>query len=300
MNLSIIVPCYNEEESVNQFYDELIKALKEEKIAHEILFINDGSTDETMLKLKELSKKDKNVKVISFSKNFGKESAMLAGLQHASGKYVSIIDADLQQPIDVFINMYKKLLDNDDYDVVAAYRENRDTDNKIKSMLTPVFYKIMNRTSEIKLLPGSSDFRVFKSTVKDAIISLPERSRFLKGMFSWVGFNTIYVPYEPQNRRYGTSKWSLLSLVKYAIGGIVSFSTFPLSIVFIIGVIMFLLALLNVLFDNLGIKTIILFISLLGLMVGIVSLYLIRMYKNSLQRPHYIIKEKIGFKTTKR
>ena len=300
MNLSIIVPCYNEEESVGLFYDKLTKLLKEDEITYEVLFVNDGSTDDTLLRLKELAKKDKNVKIISFSKNFGKEAAMLAGLENVSGKYVSIIDADLQQPVEVLVSIYKKLLDNEEYDIVAAYRETRNNDNKIKSLLTPLFYRIMNKTSEIKLLPGASDFRVFKSYVKDAIISLKERSRFLKGMFSWVGFNTIYVPYEPENRKYGTSKWSLLHLIKYAIGGIVSFSTFPLAVVFVIGAIMFLISLLNLLFNNLGIKTIILFISLLGLMIGTISLYLIRMYKNSLQRPHYIIKEKIGFKATKR
>lgn len=300
MNLSVIVPCYNEEESVDTFYEELSKILKDENISHEVLFVNDGSTDETQVKLKELATKDKNVKVISFSKNFGKESAMLAGLEHAKGKYIAIIDADLQQPVEVLVGMYKKLIDNvDDYDIVAAYRENRNSDNKVKVFLTPLFYRIINKISEIKLLPGASDFRVFKSCVKDAIISLPERSRFLKGMFSWVGFNTIYVPYEPEDRKYGKSKWSLIHLIKYAIGGIVSYSTFPLAVVFVVGVIMFVLALLNVIFNNYGARTIILFISLIGLMIGVISLYLIRMYKNSLQRPHYIIKEKIGFKATK-
>lgn len=299
MNLSVIVPCYNEEESVEIFYNELVKQLNDEKITHEVLFINDGSIDDTMIKLEGLSKKDKNVKIISFSKNFGKESAMLAGLEHASGKYVSIIDADLQQPVEVLISMYKKLIDNKDYDIVAAYRENRDNENKIKTMLTPLFYKIINKTSEIKLLPGASDFRVFKKEVKDAIISLKEQSRFLKGMFSWVGFNTIYVPYEPLDRKFGKSKWSLIKLIKYAIGGIVSFSTFPLAVVFVVSAVLFILSLLNVLFGIFGMKTLILFLSIIGLMIGVISLYLIRMYKNSLQRPHYIIKEKIGFRATK-
>lgn len=297
MNLSIIVPCYNECESIDEFYAEMINSLKEEKITYELIFIDDGSSDDTLIKLKEISKKNKNVKIISFSKNFGKEAAMLAGLENSSGKYISIIDADMQQLPKTLLEMYKKLIDNTEYDVVAAYREKRGNDGSLKTLLTPIFYRIMNKTSEVSLLPGASDFRVFKSCVKDAIISLPERSRFLKGMFSWVGFNTIYVPYEPDNRKYGESKWSLLNLIKYAIGGIVSFSIFPLAVVFIIGLFMFLIAFLNLLFNDLGIKTVIFFISLNGLMIGIISLYLIRMYKNSLSRPIYIIKEKIGFKS---
>lgn len=299
MDLSVIVPCYNEYESLDNFYNEVTKVLKEEKLKYELIFVDDGSLDDTLLKLKEINEKDKNVKIIGFSRNFGKEAAMLAGLENASGKYVSIIDADMQQQPSFLLDMYKKLLDNNDYDVVCAYREKRNNESGLKTFLTPIFYRIINKISEVQLLPGASDFRVFKSSVKDAIISLKENNRFLKGMFSWVGFNTIYVPYEPDNRLYGESKWSIIKLIKYAVGGIVSFSTFPLTMAFIISLCMFLIALLNVVFGNLSIRTIIFFISLIGLMVGIISLYISRIYKNSLRRPNYIVKEKIGFKASK-
>jgi len=297
MNLSVIVPCYNESEAINVFYDEIKKVLDEEKLTYELIFVDDGSTDNTLSILKEFNKKDKNVKIVSFSRNFGKEAAMLAGLQHSKGTYVSIIDADMQQNPKTLLEMYKKLIDNKDYDVVAAYREKRSNDGAIKTFLTPFFYKIINKISEVKLLPGASDFRVFKKEVKDAILSLKESNRFLKGMFSWVGFNTIYVPYEPDERKYGESKWSLISLIKYAISGIVSFSTFPLSMVFIISIIMFILGFLNIIFGLYKFRSTILFLSLLGLMIGIIALYVARIYKNSLNRPIYIIKEKIGFKS---
>ena len=296
MKLSVIVPCYNEGKSINEFYKRLKDKLSERKISHEIIMVDDGSSDDTYEFLNLISKEDKDVKVIVFSKNFGKESAMLAGLKEAKGSFVAIMDADLQHPPDMLIQMYDKLLSEPKYDVVCAYKANRKDEGSLKRTLTSIFYKINNKISEAKLLPGASDFRVFKSCVKDAIVSLPEKKRFLKGIFAWAGFNTIYVPYMPEKRQYGTSKWSIVKLIKYSLSGIISFSTFPLSFVFILSIIIFLIGLINfILMGNLSHKTIILFESFIMLSIGMISLYVSRIYKESLNRPCYIIKEKIGF-----
>ncbi len=300
MKLSVIVPCYNEGESLNEFYDAVSKRLELEKITHEFIMVDDGSSDNTMDVLRNLSSKDKCVKVISFSRNFGKEAAMYAGLKACSGEYVSIMDADLQHTPDTLIMMYNKLIQNKDYDIVASYKENREDESSIKRTLTSLFYRFNNMISNVKLLPGASDFRVFKSCVRDAIISLPEEERFLKGMFSWVGFNTIYVPYTPSKRLHGNSKWSLIKLIKYSLSGIISFSTKPNKFIFILGVVTFLIGFLNfILFGSLANKTIILFLSFIMLSIGILSLYISRIYKRVLNRPCYIVKEKIGFNSKK-
>ena len=300
MKLSVIVPCYNEGESLNEFYDAVSKRLELEKITHEFIMVDDGSSDNTMDVLRNLSSKDKCVKVISFSRNFGKEAAMYAGLKACSGEYVSIMDADLQHTPDTLIMMYNKLIQNKDYDIVASYKENREDESSIKRTLTSLFYRFNNMISNVKLLPGASDFRVFKSCVRDAIISLPEEERFLKGMFSWVGFNTIYVPYTPSKRLHGNSKWSLIKLIKYSLSGIISFSTKPNKFIFILGVVTLLIGFLNfILFGSLANKTIILFLSFIMLSIGILSLYISRIYKRVLNRPCYIVKEKIGFNSKK-
>lgn len=296
MKLSIIVPCYNEMASVEEFHKQVTENLKKEKITYEIIFVDDGSLDDTFLKVENLNKNDKNVKGIRFSRNFGKESAMLAGLNYCSGDYIAIMDADLQHTPAMLVEMYKKLINDDTYDVVCAYKANRNDESSLKRTLTSIFYKVNNKISDVKLLPGASDFRVFKSCVKDAIVSLPEKTRFLKGIFSWVGFNTIYVPYTPEKRLYGTSKWSLIKLVKYSLGGIVSFSTKPIKAISILGLLVFIVGLVNfLLMGNLANRTIILFVSLIMLSLGIISLYISRIYSNILNRPWYIIKNKIGF-----
>lgn len=296
MQLSIIVPCYNEAETLNEFYNMVTNFLTNEKMKYELIMIDDGSTDDTFAKLKELSEKDKNVKVISFTRNFGKESAMLAGLREAKGECIAIMDADMQHTIDVMFMMYNKLLDNKDYDIVCAYREKREDEPSLKRTLTSLFYKLNNKISYVKLLPGASDFRVFRSCVKDAIISLPEKNRFLKGIFSWLGFNTIYVPYTPEKRMHGASTWSVFKLIKYSIGGIISFSTKPLKYVFASSLLVFMIGLLNfLLLGNLSYRTIILFLGILILNIGIISLYITRIYVSSLNRPSYIIKTKLGF-----
>ena len=296
MKLSIVVPCYNEAGSINQFYDSLVEALKQEKITYEIIFIDDGSYDDTKVNILELNKKDKNVKMISFSRNFGKESAMLAGLEHTSGDYIAIMDADMQHSPTTMIDMYNKLLEDPNYDSICAYKASREDEGGIKRTLTAMFYRFNNIVSDTKLLPGASDFRVFKKVVRDAIISLPEKTRFLKGIFSWVGFNTIYVPYTPEKRLYGKTKWSLTKLLRYSLGGIVSFSTIFLKLLGVCSIPLFLIGLLNfILLGELSSKTILLFCSVIILWLGIIAIYISRIYSNILGRPCYIIREKIGF-----
>ncbi len=295
MQLSVIVPMFNEASTLDEFCKSVTEALKKEKITYELIMVDDGSSDDTMEKLKSITMENKNIKVISFSRNFGKESAMLAGLEHASGKYVAIMDADLQHTPEVLISMYNKLIQNPEYDVVSSYKESRNTEAPFKRTLTSIFYRINNMLSDVKLLPGASDFRVVKSCVKDAIISMPEKTRFLKGIFSWVGFNTIYVPYTPEKRMYGSSKWSIFKLIKYSLGGIISFSTKPVKSVFVVGFLSFIICLTNfILMGNLSHRTIILLIGTLLLCVGIIALYISRIYSNILNRPCYIIKQKIG------
>lgn len=298
MELSVVVPCYNESQTLEEFYTSVCTALKKEKITYELIMVDDGSCDNTMEILEDVCNENKNIKVISLSRNFGKEAAMLAGLNHATGKYVSIMDADLQHTPEALITMYKKLIENPEYDVVASYKESRKDETTLKRTLTSIFYRINNLLSDVKLLPGASDFRVFKSCVKDAIISLPEKTRFLKGIFSWVGFNTIYVPYTPKKRTYGSSKWSIMKLIKYSLGGIISFSTKPIKSVFVIGILSFIGCFINfILMGNLSHRTIILLIGILLFCIGIMSLYISRIYSNILGRPCYIIKRKIGFDT---
>ena len=300
MEISVVVPCYNEAPTILEFHKLLTESLKKENLIYELIMVDDGSEDDTMEKLRSITKKDKSVKVISFSRNFGKEAAMLAGLKHCNGKYVAIMDADLQHTPEVLLKMYDKLIKNPEYDVVASYKESRYDEKTIKRTLISLFYRINNFVSDVKLLPGASDFRIFKSTVKDAIVSLPEKTRFLKGIFAWVGFNTIYMPYTPSKREYGSSKWSIFKLIKYSLGGIISFSTKPIKGVFVIGLLCFMICLINfILMGYLSSRTIILLIGIVLLCLGVISLYISRIYSNLLGRPCYIIREKIGFEQKK-
>ena len=300
MEISVVVPCYNEAPTILEFHKLLTESLKKENLTYELIMVDDGSEDDTMEKLRRITKKDKSVKVISSSRNFGKEAAMLAGLKHCNGKYVAIMDADLQHTPEVLLKMYDKLIKNPEYDVVASYKESRYDEKTIKRTLISLFYRINNFVSDVKLLPGASDFRIFKSTVKDAIVSLPEKTRFLKGIFAWVGFNTIYMPYTPSKREYGSSKWSIFKLIKYSLGGIISFSTKPIKGVFVIGLLCFMICLINfILMGYLSSRTIILLIGIVLLCLGVISLYISRIYSNLLGRPCYIIREKIGFEQKK-
>ena len=313
MKLSIVVPCYNEEDNVLLIYDEITAALKKEKINYEIVFINDGSKDKTMLKLKEIANNsDEYIKIINFSRNFGKEAAMYAGLKESTGDFVAIIDADMQQKPSLILKMLDILTKNEEYDSVATYQKKR-KDPFIKKIFSNLFYKIINKISEVKFVPGASDFRLFRRTMVNAIIEMTEYYRFSKGIFSWVGFNTYYIPYEADKRAFGKTKWSFIKLFKYAIEGIVSFTTTPLRISTFLGMFISFFAFIyllvtiiqTVMFGNdvPGYASILGTVLLLGgiqlLSLGIIGEYLARTYVETKKRPIYISKEIIDNKNKK-
>ena len=304
--VSVIVPCYNEEENILDFYNTISKTLVKSKKKYEIIFVNDGSRDKTKDVLKTLKSKDNiNLKVLTFSRNFGKEAAMYAGLKESTGDYVSIIDADLQQDPEYLLEMEKVLDEKEDYDSVALFQDKRN-ESKVLKFFKKAFYKIMNSISEVDFISGASDFRMFKRNMVNAIVEISEKNRFSKGIFSWVGFNTYYLPYKANKRNKGESKWSFWSLFKYAISGIVSFSTAPLTFSTILGVIMSFISmiyLIFVIFQKLlfgiaipGYPTIVVLILLLGgiqlLSIGIIGEYLARTYIETKNRPIYILKDK--------
>ena len=308
MKLSLIVPCYNEQDNIFPFFEETAKAFKElpkEIKSLEMIFINDGSSDLTSQKLKELySSYPSVVSVVNFSRNFGKEAAMLAGLRHATGDFVTIIDADLQQRPEIVVEMVKHLIENEDCDMVAAYQDKRN-EGKFISFMKKAFYKCINITSETEFFQGASDFRTFRKRVAEAILSLPEYYRFSKGIFSWIGFNTFYMPYTAEERHSGESKWSFFKFFKYAIDGIIAFTTLPLKVATVSGFVIFLASIIYMIFvilkriilgvDVPGYATIVVLILFLGglqlLLLGVVGEYIARTYIQGKNRPVYIEKE---------
>ncbi|MBQ4572888.1 MAG: glycosyltransferase family 2 protein [Clostridia bacterium] len=308
MKLSLIIPCYNEQDNIFPFFEATANAFKElpKTIKSlEMIFINDGSQDLTSQKLKELySSYPSVVSIVEFSRNFGKEAAMLAGLRHATGDFVTIIDADLQQRPEIVVEMVKHLLDNEDCDMVAAYQEKRN-EGKFISFMKKCFYKCINMTSETEFFQGASDFRTFRKRVADAILSLPEYYRFSKGIFSWIGFNTYYMPYTAEERHSGESKWSFFKFFKYALDGIIAFTTLPLKVATVSGFVIFLASIAYMIFvilkriilgvDVPGYATIVVLILFLGglqlLLLGVVGEYIARTYIQGKNRPVYIEKE---------
>ena len=301
MKLSLVIPCYNEEANINVFYNYVKDNYKDVE-NYELIFINDGSKDNTLLKLKEISSDKKHVKVISFSRNFGKESAMLAGLKASSGDYVCIIDADMQQDPVIVLDMLKILEENDNYDVVSTYQETR-KESSIISFFKKSFYKIINKLSQVDFHQGVSDFRLFRRQVVDAILLLNEDNRFSKDIFSYVGFNNYYYPYIPFERNAGKSSFSFKKLFNYAIDGIISFSTKPLLIPFYLGVMFLIATLISLIillchYDLLilVVTLILLIAGLQFIVMGIIGKYLSQIHIQSKERPIYIIKEKINLK----
>ena len=301
--ISIVVACYNEEEVLPIFYDEINKVSNKLKnINFEFLFVDDGSNDGTLSVIKNLVRKDKRVKYISFSRNFGKEAAMNAGLSYAKGDYVALMDADLQDPPSMLIDMYKYI---DSYDVVATRRITRKGEPKIRSVFSKVWYKLINKISDVEMVDGARDFRLMRRCVVDAILSMNEYNRYSKGIFGFVGFKTKYLEYENVKRVAGKTKWSFLGLVKYAIEGITSFSTLPLTISSLFGMLFCLLAVVAIIFiiirtllygDPVGgwpsLVCIILLVSGVQLLcLGIMGKYLSKMYLETKKRPIYIVRE---------
>jgi glycosyltransferase involved in cell wall biosynthesis len=305
MKLSLIVPCYNEADNVAAFLNATIDAFLGCGYDYEIVFVDDGSRDATLHNLKRLYHEKKcPVKVISFSRNFGKEAGLYAGLQHASGDYICLIDADLQQRPEIARKMVEILEKKAEIDVVAAYQDRRG-EGKLLSFFKKSFYSIINKLSKVQLQSDASDFRCFRRSVADSILQLTEYHRFSKGIFAWVGYSTEFIPYTACERHAGTTKWSFMKLLNYAIEGIIGYSTAPLRLATIIGsftgvssalyLIVVVLQKLIWGIDIPGYATIIVLILLLGgmqlLCIGIIGEYVGRIFEQSKDRPIYIAKE---------
>lgn len=305
--ISVIVSCYNEEQALPLFYEEIERVRKQdfEGVAEfEYIFVNDGSKDNTLKEIKELREKDKKIRYISFSRNFGKEAAMLAGLNAAEGDYVTVMDADLQDPPSLLRQMYDTIK-NDGYDCVATRRVTRKGEPPIRSFFARIFYKIINKMSSIEMVDGARDYRLMKRKVVDAIISLKEYNRYSKGLFSFVGFDTKWIEYENVERVAGKTKWSFWKLFKYAIEGITAFSTTPLILSSLLGLLFCLLSFIAIIFiiartlingdPTAGwpsLVCIIVFVSGVQLFsIGIIGQYLSKTYLEVKNRPIYIIKE---------
>lgn len=303
--LSIIVPCYNEEQTVELFYTEVEKMVERmPDIQTEYLFVDDGSTDRTLEKVKELHVRDKRVKYISFSRNFGKEAAMYAGLEHVSGEYAVIMDADLQDPPMLLPEMLR-IIREEQYDSVATRRVTRKGEPPIRSFCARQFYHIMNKISDVELMDGARDYRFMTRKYVNAVLSLKEFNRFSKGIFGWVGFRTKWLEFENQERSAGETKWSFWKLVQYSLQGIVSFSETPLYIASILGGGMCGVALLAIVFiivrqllfggSAFGWPSMACIVILIGgiqlLSIGILGLYFSKMYLEIKHRPIYIMSE---------
>ena len=303
--ISVIVPCYNEEESMPLFYDEICKVADSFKhVSFEFIFVNDGSKDRTLEIARDLSKKDKRVRYISFSRNFGKEAAILAGLEYSVGDYVAIMDADLQDPPSLLHDMYDGIK-NEGYDCVATRRVSRKGEPPIRSFFAKCYYKLINKISKTEIVDGARDYRLMCRQMVDSILELKEYNRFSKGIFSWVGYNTKWLEYKNVERVAGTTKWSFWKLFLYSLESIVAFSTVPLAIASIMGLLFFLVSVIMIIFIIVKTLTfgdpvagwpslvcIIFFVSGVQLFsIGVIGQYLSKLYLEVKKRPIYIVKE---------
>ena len=303
--ISLVIPCFNEEESIPLFYEETDKISEEMKdVDFEFIFIDDGSRDNTLSILRDISKKDKRIKYISFSRNFGKEAGMYAGLEKSTGDYVAIMDVDMQDPPRMLIEMYKKI-ENENIDCVALYTNTHEGYSFFRKHLTKTWYKIINKILKSKQKPGARDFRLMKRSMVESLLSMKEYNRYIKGMFDFIGYKTEWISYEAPERLTGKSKYSLFKLMKYAIEGIVSFSTTPLIVSAYIGILFCLISFLVIIAIILktlifgdpvagwpSMTCIIIFVSGIQLFfLGIIGTYLSKIYLEVKERPIYIIKE---------
>lgn len=297
--LSFVVPCYNEEKNIELFYKNVVESFKNGKYKIEIIFINDGSKDNTLIELKKLlTKKDFSIKIINFSRNFGKEAGIYSGLKASTGDYTVLIDADMQQPPYLVLDMLKVIEQNDKVDIVAYYQEKR-IESKVLAFLKSSFYKTINKITGIPFVNGASDFRLLKRNVVDAVLSFSEHNRFSKGIFAYIGFETYYLPYIPEERANGETSWHLKNLLSYAFSGILSFSKQPLKIItklglfnILVSVIWFVLALIyktnNI---QLLFSFIIFMFGINFVILGYIGEFIIRNYDETRNRPIYIAKE---------
>ena len=311
MKLSLVVPCFNEEQNVRLFHDAAKAVFDKEGYEYEIVFVNDGSNDATLPELKKLhDESDANLRIVSFSRNFGKESAMYAGLEHACGDLICLIDADLQQRPEIAADMVRRLDECPELDCVAAFQKSR-TEGGVLSFFKKSFYGMINAVSETEFVQGASDFRTFRRSVAQAVLSLSEYHRFSKGLLSWVGFNTEYIPYEAEKRAQGESKWSFKKLLRYALDGIVAFSIAPLAVPTALGIFFCAAAVISLIvraivcatgseafgFSSLIVVMLLAIAGLQFLCIGIIGKYLAKTYEQGKKRPIYIAKEIIEPKT---
>lgn len=305
MKISLIIPCYNEEAALPFIYKELVLVSSQLKdYEFEYLFVNDGSSDRTLNILKELAASDPRVNYYSFSRNFGKESAMFAGFCNADGDYVAVMDADLQDPPSLLPQMLE-ILQTGEYDSVATRRVSRDGEPKIRSFFARSFYKIINKISDADIVDGARDFRLMKREMVDAIVAMNEYNRFSKGIFGWIGFRTYWLPYKNVERVAGETKWSFWGLLKYAIDGIINFSQIPLSLASYGGVFLTFVSFLAIIFVVVrrlifgdpvsGWASLVCIITFIGgvqlFCMGIIGQYLSKTYLEAKRRPHFIISE---------
>ncbi|MBO4495946.1 MAG: glycosyltransferase family 2 protein [Clostridiales bacterium] len=307
MLVSLMVPCYNEEEALPYLYEALCKVMQEcPKYEYELIFVNDGSRDKTLSLLRDLAAKDSRIRYISFSRNFGKEAAMYAGLSAAKGEWIGLLDADMQDPPSLLPQMFD-MLEKDECDIVATRRVSRKGEPPIRSWFARRFYHLINRFTDVEIVDGARDFRVMRRPVVDAILSLNERQRFSKGIFAWVGFRTKWLEFENVERIAGETKWSFWKLFRYAIEGIVSFTTAPLRIATVVGFLTsfgsfiyllyyFVHAIIHLIWkDRPGYPSLLSFMLFLGGMVlmalGVIGEYLAKTYIEVKRRPLYVIAE---------
>lgn len=302
--ITLIIPCYNEQESLPVFYEAVVTVLKEMNCNYELLFVDDGSKDQTLDVLKSLAKQDIGVKYLSFSRNFGKEAAMYAGFCNAHGDYIAVMDADMQDPPSLLPEMYA-ILESGEYDSVAARRADRTGEPPVRSWFAKKFYNIINKISDADIVDGARDFRMMKREMAEAIVSMSEYNRFSKGIFGWVGFRTYWLPYENVERIAGETKWSFWKLFQYAIDGIINFSQAPLSIASLFGVCMtfcsflmlFVIVVRRAVFGDpvdgwASTICVIIFIGGIQLFcLGIMGQYIAKTYLETKRRPHFIIGE---------
>lgn len=302
--ISLVVPCYNEQEVIKLFYDEVQKIKKDFKnVSFEIIFVNDGSKDRTLELMRELSKND-DVRYVSFSRNFGKEAAMYAGLEASTGDYVAIMDADLQDPPALLKEMYE-ILESREYDSVATRRVTRKGEPVIRSFFARLYYKIINKISKTEIVDGARDFRLMTRQMVDSVLSLKEYNRFSKGIFSWVGYRTKWLEYENVERAAGETKWSFWKLFLYSLESIVAFSTVPLSIASVMGILFCFVAFIIIIFiivrtlmfgdPTSGWPSMVCIMFFIGgvqlLCIGIIGQYLSKTYLEVKKRPIYIVAE---------
>ena len=306
MTISIIVPCFNEEESLPLFYAEMEKIKSQIDDNFEYIFVNDGSKDRTLQVLRDLNQADKNVHYLSFSRNFGKEAALYAGLKHATGDLVTVMDADLQDPPELLLTMKSMLEKNPDLDCVGTRRTTRDGEPPIRSFFAKMFYKLINRISQVEMVDGARDFRFMRRQMVDAILEVSEYNRFSKGIFAWVGFRTEYLEYKNVERVAGKTSWSFWQLLNYSLEGIINFSDAPLTIAFLGGVAACLLAFFLIMIvivrtlifgdPTSGWPSMVSIILFLGgfqlLTIGILGKYIGKIFMETKKRPIYVVKEK--------